>query len=303
MDVDRTMDLVQAFDGHPKETRLLRAAENYGESLRRIHPASPMQAAIHLWIAVESLTEVVTDRLKREYKVATLGDVGHKLGVNPAQRGGDPDPRAVRGEIRRREIFDGDDETHRALREASDGIEHGYLSFGEARGLVDQIFEPAARAVRRSILRESGIPRDDVQSLLGGIFTRPLPLWRPVLVGEGGFAEDTAFDFARPAHMRLDSTLRVHSIDPAAHATEASFDSRVFRTEAWSTRSKALTWRHLDKRTCPSTTRFRDQTCLDAFSRVFRGDAHALHARIPRSALSHPPVEQRLWDRRRGERE
>jgi hypothetical protein len=228
VDVDRTGTLVQAFDRHPKQDRLLRAAENYGESLKRIHPASPMEAAIHLWIAVENLTEVVADRLKGEYGAATLVDVGVELGLKPEKPGQDLDPRSVRGEIRRRAIFDGDNKTYKALREASDGIEHGYLSFGEARDRVDQIFEPAASAIRRSILRESGLPADDVDALLGGVFTRPLPLWRPVLVADGSFSDTTGFDFVnRPAHMRLDSAWQIHSIDPSRHATEASFEPHV----------------------------------------------------------------------------
>jgi len=165
IDVDRAFRLIHAFSKHPKETRLLRAAENYGEALRRTEAVSSVHALLHLWMAVENLTAVVTDRLLRKHKVTRLVELGAALDVKPRRGRDRPDDRDVQGLLRRREVFGGDDATHKALREASDGIEHGYKSFGEARDLVADIFERAAATVRRSILQESGLPCEDIEVL------------------------------------------------------------------------------------------------------------------------------------------
>jgi hypothetical protein len=227
LSLDFALALLQALGRHPKEVRLLRAIENYGESLRRTQPVASVHAALHLWMAVENLTVVVRERLYRERGVTSISSLAAVLDVKPRAGRDYADERDVQGLIRRREIFDGDDVTYRALREASDGIEHGYLNFGDARRLVDEIFPRAAVAVRRSILRESGLPNDAVEALLSGIHTRPLPVWRPLLVAEGSFAADTAFDFDRPAHVRVEGEIQVDDIVPDEHATHASFDARV----------------------------------------------------------------------------
>ncbi len=227
IDVDRSVSLIQALEKQPKQDRLLRAAANYGESLRRTEPTASIHALLHLWMAVENLTVVIEDRLKREHHVTRIGDLGAAWGVDPRPGQDYIDDRDVRGLIRRREVFLGDDATHAALRRASDGIEHGFLSFGEARELVEEIFGDASTAVRRSILRESGLQASDVEALMTGIHTRPLPLWRPQLVAEGRFAEDTDFDFGRPIHVRLDGAIRTERIVPEEHATVAAVDSQV----------------------------------------------------------------------------
>jgi hypothetical protein len=227
IDVNRTLFLIGVLEQHPKEARLLRAAANYGESLRRTEPASSVHALMHLWIAVENLTVAIVDRLKREHDVRRLADLGAVLGLKPAPGKDYIDERDIHGFVRRRDVFAGDDSTHAALRKASDGIEHGFLSFGDARDLVADIFDTAATAIRRSFLRESGLPDGDVEALTTGVYTRPLALWRPRVVAAGHFAEDTTFDFRDPVHVRVDATIRTEHIEPDQHATMAEIDTQV----------------------------------------------------------------------------
>jgi hypothetical protein len=54
---------------------------------------------------------------------------------------------------------------------------------------------------------------------MGRVYARPLPLWRPVVVAGGAFALDTEFNFARPAHIRVDGDIRVERLEPDRHAT------------------------------------------------------------------------------------
>jgi len=227
IDIDRTGELLEAFDRHAKEIRLLRAAENYGESLRRILPVSSIHALMHLWIAVENLTRVVAERMQREHGAATISVLGLALGVEPRPGQTAPDARDVSSEIRRQHIFDGADDVHKALREASDGVEHGYLSFGEAREGGEKVFDRAAQLVRQSILRESGVPTTSIEALMTGIYTRPLPLWRAQVFTEGTLGPDTNVSFEDPISLRPEADLRIESITPDEHATTVALDARV----------------------------------------------------------------------------
>ena len=228
IDIEPTGRLIQAFDRHPKTDRLLRAAENYAESLRRIQPVSSIHALMHLWIAVENLTRVIVERLKREQGGATLSELGLALEVKPRSGKAAFDHRDINSEIRRRYVFGGHDDVHRALREASDGVEHGYLSFGEARELAEKVFDRAAQLIRQSILRESGILDASVHTLVSGIYARPLPLWRAQVIAEGTIAADARFNFGeRPIHLRPEAKMRIESITRGEHATTVAVDTQL----------------------------------------------------------------------------
>ncbi|MBJ7329890.1 MAG: hypothetical protein JHC95_08340 [Solirubrobacteraceae bacterium] len=227
IDVDRTLRLIQAFAVHPRETRLLRATANYGEALRRTGPAASVHALLHLWMAVESLTIVVADRAKAEAGVESIPALGQALNIKPRPGRDQPNDGDVFSALRLRDIFAGDETIHRALREASNGIEHGYLSFGDARVLVGEIFEQAARGIRDAILRESGLSKPDATALRSGAYERPLPAWRPIVVATGSWAPDTDFDFEQPVHLRVDGSIHLAKVDPLKHATEANLDSQV----------------------------------------------------------------------------
>jgi uncharacterized protein YbaR (Trm112 family) len=225
IDVLRTGWLIEAIDRHPKEARLVRAVENYAEALRRIQPLTSIPALMHLWIAVENVTRVVTARLEREHGVARTSDLGEVLGVLPRPKKDFIDVRDVTGEVRRRYVFEGDEEAHTSLRRASDGVEHGFSSFGKARELASGIFDRAAQHVRRSILRESGLSDENVETLATGIYAAPLPLWRSQVITEGILSSDTDFDFdRRPMHIRPEARLRVESIASDDHATSVAVD-------------------------------------------------------------------------------
>jgi hypothetical protein len=225
VDPERAIKLIQAVHEHPEGARLYRAAENYGETLRRIFPSSYLQAANHAWIAVECLTQVIERRLKKKHGTSDLAAV---LGVEPRKSGEPADPRDVRGALRKAEVFDGDKKAYKDLRDASDGIEHGFMSFGEARELVDSEFPRIAGHVRRSILREAGLSESEVTFLTTGEFEKPLPLWRPSVVADGRFQDETEFDFdVSPAHIRVDSTIKATKIRADEHATDTELKANL----------------------------------------------------------------------------
>jgi hypothetical protein len=157
------------------------------------------------------LTRVIADRLKVEHGTEDLAEI---LEVDDRS---DLDPA-----IRRREVFQGDLDTYRDLRKASDGIEHGYLSFGKARALINAVFPQAAAHVRRCILNESGLSAEFLSAMHDDEFDRPLPLWRPVATATGRIEGVGDLDLAdTPLQVEIAGRLEVDSYDPEAHQTES----------------------------------------------------------------------------------
>lgn len=231
MDVDLAVNLMELCNRHPKRDRLLRAIENYGAALRLMDPIAPVHSVIHLWIAVENLTHVCLERLGREHGETSRPDLARALGMQP--RSGEDFVREgdLFGFVRRAEIFQEDEAAHNSLKDASDGIEHGFLRFKEAMSAVSEKLEPAARCIRMAILREAGLSHDEVLAAVSGVYEHPLALWRPVLTAHGRFVEEE-FDFDQNrVHLRLDGELRVGNFDHLAHTTEVEFDSNLDAVE------------------------------------------------------------------------
>jgi hypothetical protein len=127
IDREATVALIVAIGTHVTEgERLRRAAEQYRMALSNWLRGQEALAIGHLWMAVEALTKVA---LRRECGASglTKAALAESWGIQL---------RELDGEVRRRLIFQGDAESARKAREASDGLEHAYLDFGEVRDLA-----------------------------------------------------------------------------------------------------------------------------------------------------------------------
>jgi len=106
--------------------RVSRALRQYELALREWHIGSEWLALGHLWIAVENLTEAVLRRTKLELSKSDE-ELARMLDVVTD----DPDrPRwqqVMREQVREQIIFDGDHDTYKTAKNASDGLEHGFL--------------------------------------------------------------------------------------------------------------------------------------------------------------------------------
>jgi hypothetical protein len=231
INLQRTSELFEALDAHPRFERLRRAMEHYAGALRLTSPGSAIFAANSLFIAVETLTKVIVERLCRS---AGLGDddvdaLARSRGFTPVdERDRSHISRAI-GDIRRTEIFEGDAKTHRALKEASDGYEHGYSDFEKLRDLAYQAFDASAGYVRRAILRETGLSQDAIADLTSGQYERPLHLWPPRLF-VAGVLKATAEELdptERPFILEAVAEVTGEAFDPAEAATEAVVNLRV----------------------------------------------------------------------------
>jgi hypothetical protein len=176
---------IAAVDSHPNTHQLRLAITNYTESLTRLHPDVGVASGLHLFIAVENLTGVIARRMQRERHLAGRSELAAELGLHP--RAGEYFVRdgEIRGCLRRQYIFDFDAEAHAKLKRLSDGVEHGFIDFAEAREIAEEWFWPAAAQVRRLILRESGLDAASIDQLLTGVYERPLALWSVRAVATG----------------------------------------------------------------------------------------------------------------------
>ena len=217
---------VSAVDRHPDAHRLRLAITNYTESLTRLHPDVGVAAGLHLYIAVENLTDVIARRIQRERDLAGWSELAAELGLRP--RAGEDFVREgeIRGYLRREYIFDSNAEAHRKMKRLSDGVEHGFIDFAEAREIAEEWFLPAAAQVRRSIFRESGLDAASATELLTGVYERPLALWSVRAVATGILrAQSGAFD--NPLDLHVAGRIEDQTFSPEEHLTRSSLRLEV----------------------------------------------------------------------------
>lgn len=117
------------FNAESRAGRLSRAMLQYELALREWYVGSEWQALSHLYMAVETLTDLSLGRELARQEV-TAQELATSAGIEIS----DPERPNWRNElktwIRHEVIFSGDAETYRSAHKASDGIEHGFLGRG-----------------------------------------------------------------------------------------------------------------------------------------------------------------------------
>jgi len=179
IDREATAMLIGTIVRHPEQERLRRAAAQYRLALGHWLDGHEVMAIAHLWIAVEALTKVA--RLREQ---ARMG-----LDAKQLADSWDIPISGLDGEVRRRVIFQGDRKSARQAREASDGLEHGYLGFGEIRDLARATRDATAKYVREAIFDLADLDEAMRKRLLVPPYGKPMKSWiahylKGKLVGE-----------------------------------------------------------------------------------------------------------------------
>jgi len=190
VDPDLLHDFVAAIAPHNEWKRLTRALGHYELALRSWFIGGEPLALAHLFIAAENLTK---SALRAECRRRNLSenDLARAVGIDPD----DPSrPRwhpALYEWSRSTLVFQGDAEAHRLAREASDGLEHGFMEVSEvhvrARAVTARTFELVRHAILDLLPLSVGarerlrtIPPRDVRSLR--------KIMRGVFIGTGDLA-------------------------------------------------------------------------------------------------------------------
>lgn len=169
VDLQSTLALLNAFKGHNDFDRLLRATNQYCLALQNWRLGRATMTMAHLWMAVETLTKA---KLRAECSARGLSgpiDLASALAVDIKQ---------LDATIRRDFILHGDAECYNQAKEASDGLEHGFLEFGRIWELSQKVRHRMARYVRTSIFDLAGLSGDAKTKLLSGAFAEPLGPFR-----------------------------------------------------------------------------------------------------------------------------
>jgi hypothetical protein len=145
---------------------LHRAAVHYHQALQNWRPRSETLVLAHLYMGVETLTPLVRDAYLAAHQL-TRDELVQRWGIKLQQ---------LDSQVRQRLIFDNDASTFKQAREASDGLEHGYLAFADVHATAVAVNRLTAKYLRRTILQHAGLSRDQVGRLLEPPYDEPLNL-------------------------------------------------------------------------------------------------------------------------------
>lgn len=160
------MTVIKAIMQSGDAERLQRAAVQYQLALDNWHAGNEILVMAHLWMSTEALTQVIVKRLCRESAVRTRDELAATLGLTVREL----DP-YVRSSL----IHANDQRSYAAIREASDGFEHGFGNYEDMRKRSQPAILPFGQNVRRAILLEAGITGADLELFLAAPFDTPLP--------------------------------------------------------------------------------------------------------------------------------
>ena len=210
INVDVTKALSEALYGHRDAERLLRGAEQYRMALASWRFGRESPALAHLWMAVEALTKAKVRAECEKRGVAKEADLASELDIELKE---------LDSTIRRDFLLKGDTEVYTKAKEASDGFEHGFLSFEKIRELSRDVRHRMADYVRTVILELCNLDSSVYATLTSHPFDKPIGYWpadkyvRGKLVGPGDelAAPGNAYPF-----MKWNTSIK--SIEPRENA-------------------------------------------------------------------------------------
>ena len=137
--------------------RISRALRQYELALREWYLGGEWLALSRLYMAVETLTKAVIRKIIADRGI-TEEELAQSLGVVTD----DPDRprwRQILGEqVREQMIFGGDSDTYKTAKQASDGLEHGFLELNEIVAHALRCADKTFHHVRRTIIELLDLP-------------------------------------------------------------------------------------------------------------------------------------------------
>ncbi len=176
--------------------RLDRALRQYELALREWYVGGEWLALGHLWIVAENLTKAVVRKLVADRGISEE-ELAHSYGL-VTDDDARPRWRNLLGScVRLDPIFAGDNATYQMAKNASDGLEHGYLALDEIAAHALKCTDKTFHYLRRTILDLLRLP-DAVVAELMEIKPKDVLSQRKVIRGRLiGTAEDPAVEGER----------------------------------------------------------------------------------------------------------
>jgi len=197
-----------AFFALEKENgQVSRALRQYELALRQWYLGGEWLALSHLYMGVEALTEAVLRKARADRGFTTSEELARSLGVDTD----DPDRRRMqtkfRGRVREQMIFDGDHDTYKTAKDASDGLEHGFLELDEIARHAVKCADKTFHHVRRTIIELLRLPAGAAEGLMA-VKPKDVQSRRKVIRGRlAGAAEDPAAEGELYPHLEWTSSV------------------------------------------------------------------------------------------------
>ncbi len=164
--VAATDSLIRTVLAHSDSGRLTRGIAQYHQALTHWLPGRETLAVEHLWLGVEAITKAAVRFLCEENEVDESG-LARLWGI---QGGLEP-------EVRLRFVFQNDTGCYTKAKKASDGFEHGFMTFPEIYSRAVEVRDQTASYLRSAILRISCLEEGVRLLLLSEPYDKPLPSW------------------------------------------------------------------------------------------------------------------------------
>jgi hypothetical protein len=171
--------------------RIGRGLRQYELALREWYLGGAWLALSHLYMAVETLTKAVIPKTIADRGI-TEEELAQSLGIVTD----DPDrprwPQILGEQVRQQMIFGADTDTYKAAKEASDGLEHGFLELDKIAAHALKCADKTFHHVRRTIVELLDLPTTIADELLT-IKPKDVQSRRKIVRGRLiGAAEDSA---------------------------------------------------------------------------------------------------------------
>lgn len=190
VNVGMTHHLMEAIQKHSEKKRIIRAIGQYNLALRHWRWGREILATEHLFMGIEALAKAAA-----RYRQATSGlsdeDFAKKLGIDIEILDSSKSLHAeIISAVRSNILFKGDTECHRKAKQASDGLEHGFLPYDEIYDKAVYVRDKTASYLRESIIELLDLDKDTQLFYMDKSKNKPLGNWPVVkyirgnLVGE-----------------------------------------------------------------------------------------------------------------------
>lgn len=176
-DCPATVALLTALERSPETKRLSRAIVQYHLALSYLKPGHETLCLNHLFIGIEALTNAALRQLcirvnKTDREIA----LGWGISVAESEKKWKG---ILLAEVRKRILFQGDNQSHMLAKAASDGFEHGYMDLYEVHSTAVDVSDKTAFYLRSAILSLLDMDESAKNRLEGEPYRTPLETWKP----------------------------------------------------------------------------------------------------------------------------
>ncbi len=188
---EATLGLIDAIEAHPEKDRILRAMTQYSLALRNWRRGHEILATAHLYIGMEALTQAV---FRSNINASGFDEeqYARSLGIDPQSlKPCDSLSAVIKVAVRKNLLFEKDNECYQDAKAASDGFEHGFMSFSKIRDKARTVREKTAAYLRKAILNLVTVKEAHRKILFASPYNEPLGYWPVVKYIRGDLLGDS----------------------------------------------------------------------------------------------------------------